>query len=713
MKQISVLKESSFDPVLGGKAVVLVDGKVFSMDLVKAKDVFSSCNFVWLNPIQSVFVKYYCGGSAVVTSPTSSGKTEIALFVIGRRKGRVLYVVPTRALAREKARYLRRFFPKEVRLKLFLHGDEEDGSNARIIVTTVDSLVVGIRNKVRWCIDPEVLVLDEIHQIVKEGGFYIEEILVRYKGFEIIGLSATLPGAERLAMWMSVEMLLQSDWRPVPLERKTGFVKKNEVFSFIEKVMSEDKKTIIFVPRKRLGWEALERFQKDSVVVNRTLPFDSDQIQMQFGIGIAFHCADVPYEELEEIEKRFLKKDDDIRCLLATHTLAYGVNLPAQRVVVLVNGKGDEFFPSILDILQMEGRAGRLGMCEKGESVIVKITGNKEISGDEDLKERLSNVLDMEFRSSIEMIIMGRDLEKRRNLLEYLLLISVNEDKDYPIEFFRRFLSTKDVSYKEIGFIFQSLQDKSFIAMTQGGFYLTKKGLFSVLTNTPPDVVQEFLRRYKKHGLNVVSVRPLLRQKFQTLDVFLEDKVEDSLLMQEIINEGTPVWDNTHVLMFVMKGGIFGFKNIEHLPGELGYLKGEWLLVLRTLSQAKRYGLIDVDDMEILSIACALKTLILPPWGWLGLLPSIGYIRGHALRMALEEIGYRPPLYGEEVKRYFSGVNIDKLRNTLEFFLSKRLPGELLQREVVKILSLLESEDKFELSQNDMMRIRLFACHCL
>jgi helicase len=47
---------------------------------------------------------------------------------------------------------------------------------------------------------------------------------------------------------------------------------------------------------------------------------------------IAFHNADIPKEERQEIEKTF--RDGRIKKLIATQTLAYGVNLPADKVII-------------------------------------------------------------------------------------------------------------------------------------------------------------------------------------------------------------------------------------------------------------------------------------------------------------------------------------------------------------------------------------------
>ena len=91
-----------------------------------------------------------------------------------------------------------------------------------------------------------------------------------------------------------------------------------------------------------------------------------------FGIGL--HHAGLTSRDREVVEKLFL--DGHIQVLIATATLAWGVNLPAHLVIV----KGTEFFDGklsryvdypVTDILQMMGRAGRPQFDKEGVAVIM------------------------------------------------------------------------------------------------------------------------------------------------------------------------------------------------------------------------------------------------------------------------------------------------------------------------------------------------------
>lgn len=91
-----------------------------------------------------------------------------------------------------------------------------------------------------------------------------------------------------------------------------------------------------------------------------------------FGIGL--HHAGLTSRDRETVERLYL--DGHIQVLIATATLAWGVNLPAHLVIV----KGTEFFDGklsryvdypVTDILQMMGRAGRPQFDKEGVAVIM------------------------------------------------------------------------------------------------------------------------------------------------------------------------------------------------------------------------------------------------------------------------------------------------------------------------------------------------------
>lgn len=89
---------------------------------------------------------------------------------------------------------------------------------------------------------------------------------------------------------------------------------------------------------------------------------------------VAFHHAGMVRSDRDIVEKMF--RNGDVKVLVATATLAWGVNLPAYAVII----KGTDIYDpnqtdsrdvSILDVQQMFGRAGRPQYDSSGEATLM------------------------------------------------------------------------------------------------------------------------------------------------------------------------------------------------------------------------------------------------------------------------------------------------------------------------------------------------------
>jgi helicase len=89
--------------------------------------------------------------------------------------------------------------------------------------------------------------------------------------------------------------------------------------------------------------------------------------------GTAFHNSNLTREEREIVERAFRDPASGLQVLVATTTVAAGINTPASTVVIaeqeFIGEDGREF--TVAEYKNMAGRAGRLGFNEQGTAIIL------------------------------------------------------------------------------------------------------------------------------------------------------------------------------------------------------------------------------------------------------------------------------------------------------------------------------------------------------
>ena len=363
--------------------------------------------------------------------------------IIDTKSFKVVYIAPMKALIKEIVGYFSQRLESYGITVNELSGDVNlsnyEINNTNIIVTTPEKYDIITRKAGQRTFIEKVklIIIDEIHLLHDIRGAVLESIISRIMlskvsknkydhanniEIRLIGLSATLPNFKDVAKFLQVNekkglFYFDSTYRPIPLKQtflgiseKKGIKKlllTNELTyaKTIEKV-GENKQVIIFVHSRRetvktaeylinaakghgevqkfktnIPAQANEVFEEDIRTGNIV---DKSTLLFLYQNGIGVHHAGMTVKDKKTVEDYFNNKF--INVIVSTATLAWGVNLPAHVVII----KGTQVYRpeigrwgelSFLDILQMMGRAGRVGYIDEktnyGEGII--ITSEEEL----------------------------------------------------------------------------------------------------------------------------------------------------------------------------------------------------------------------------------------------------------------------------------------------------------------------------------------------
>lgn len=366
--------------------------------------------------------------------PTSGGKTLVAEIAMLReiilRKKNVIFVLPYVSIAQEKVQDLMPFAAEfNFMVEEYCAGKGSIPPMRRrkkntIYVCTIeksqilfDSLYESKRLK-----EVGLIVVDELHMVGDtQRGYNLETLLTKtmfnqQSSIQILGMSATISNLSQLASFLRADIYTR-DFRPVELkefvkigpeilsidpnafladafkvERRVGddyppTISKRDsdhVAALVLEVIPKSSCLIFCATKQNCESVAtlladvlpkeLRDFKRDDKmnvidaikedsgghicpILARTIPF-----------GVAYHHSGLTSDERKHLEEAFRL---NIICIICcTSTLAAGVNLPAQRVIIRSPYVGPHFL-TLSRYKQMIGRAGRAGKCNTGESIMI------------------------------------------------------------------------------------------------------------------------------------------------------------------------------------------------------------------------------------------------------------------------------------------------------------------------------------------------------
>jgi len=354
----------------------------------------------------------------LISAPTSSGKSfcgEIAAMgaLLGRKKAVML--LPLKSIAEEKYHYFCSGY-KSIGLKTIIVTHDHPENDISFELGNFD-LALAIYEKFNRLLTVNLDILQQIGLVIvdelqmlgdPERGPELEMALTKIIGSgyhpRIIALSAVIDDESELAKWLNCRIIKEAT-RPIDLFQGVvsgGYfhfrsfnsgVEGKEKFPLEENrdgltdglinfLKEDNSRKLIFLKSRRDTINAAFKLAAsvDWGEAKTTLTRLDDEepsflirsLRQTLSRGIAFHNADLTPSQRQAIEQGYL--NGEIRIIFSTTTLAMGVNLPAEMVLLETMKYSAGSFggrPSLVPISLAEfqniaGRAGRFGLGTAG-----------------------------------------------------------------------------------------------------------------------------------------------------------------------------------------------------------------------------------------------------------------------------------------------------------------------------------------------------------
>ncbi len=462
--------------------------------------VFEEEGIRYLYPPQEAAIKkIFEGRNLVVSIPTASGKTLIAYIAILRAFSlglKSVYIVPLRALAMEKYEELKRFEKFGMKVALAMGDYDSPAGYLRhydVVIATSEKMDSILRHELEYAYELGVIIVDEVHLLgEEERGPTLEMVISKLRSLneeaQIIALSATIKNSEELARWLGGEHIY-SEFRPVPLKLGVYFddtllfsdgeekeIKRDSlgIGNLVKKSIRAGGQVLIFVNRRKsaesladkLGRkieklleeerEELERIARG--IMEEEYTIYSEKLAKMIMRGVCFHHAGLTNSQRKAVEDAF--KRGLLKVIVATPTLAAGINLPSRTVIVRdvtrYNGFASVHIP-VMEVKQMLGRAGRPKYDKYGEGIIYARSENRAIE-----------YMEMYIRGEVEEIEskLSNESALRTHVLALIASNMVNTEDEIYAFFEKTFYGFKmpmEYLHKKVERILEFLEENEFI----------------------------------------------------------------------------------------------------------------------------------------------------------------------------------------------------------------------------------------------------------
>lgn len=528
-------------------------------------------------------------------APTGAGKTAIGELAIvneliqrdgSDRKGPIaIFLVPLKAITSERIR----IWKKRKGVKAVVATAETaigiDDILASDVVISVPEKIDSITrspdlNISQFFESIRVLVVDEVHLLDMDGrGDALEAVVTRFltrteklPSIRIIALSATVPNFEDVAQWLRVPSTCifryGVEFRPVKLETHVLTYHEGEsleedrlnqdkiVIEQIEALLGEEQQAVVFV-NSRIGTEKLAQrmiiaWDKtgshgnfvSAETIGLSQEVDSQSLSQVIFAGVGFHHAGLSRKDRGKVEFAFI--EGYCRVLVSTTTLAWGVNLPADVVIIrdveIYDSLKGKMLIGAIDLQQMLGRAGRPGYSRGiGHGYVIvpqeKLSAiQKLIAGESEINSRLLHNL----KGHILAEIVRGVVLKVENAVVWLehtyYYLTLKNANDQPNSILQRACSE----------VFNYLNTNGFISAMDGSFTASPFGELATRFYVRLDTATRFKSYLKTNNLLSPLFLALLlayAEEFEGVtirkdDMMFIEELEESILSK--VNEGHP-----------------------------------------------------------------------------------------------------------------------------------------------------------------------------